>query len=90
MEERRLFPPLPLIAQVISVLGFPIVVAGFFLLKDIGVFSQIPDASAGMLETLNNQHKTTLSQLDELIRVAREICKHSAKNQVDVAKCFEP
>jgi hypothetical protein len=79
---------LPTWAQVVSMVGFPIIVAVFFLLKEIGYLPSPAEAQMQSLDNLTRQHATTNAQLDELVRLSRLICRNTAKDRWTEQKCY--
>ena len=79
---------LPTWAQVVSMVGFPIIVAAFFLFKEIGYLPSPAEAQMRSLENLTRQHETTNTQLDELVRLSRLVCRNTAKDQWSEQRCY--
>jgi len=92
-------PPFRAAIAVIGIVGFPIVVALFFMLKDIGVFS---DLKRHEHQTIVQHQLTTLRILNEnqtlllahnrqtaaLVSVLRVLCTHMAENKSERDECL--
>ncbi len=61
---------------IISMVGFPVVVAGFLMAKDVGWIH-----SANHAELMRVHH--------ELLRLTKVICVESARKNKDIAACIE-
>ncbi len=79
---------LPIWAQTVSVIGFPILVAMYFLAKEAGYIPSLAEANAGLIADMNHQHHNMIQSTNELVRLSREICRHTAKTDYDAQRCF--
>ncbi len=74
--------------QAVSIVGFPIVVACFVLLQDAGYFRSLNSENAKVLAEVVAQHDALLIQQAEQVRLAREVCKNTAKTMTDIDRFF--
>ena len=79
---------LPKWVQAISLVGFPVVVAVFLLVKDVGYFAPSAEAGSASLARVEEQHDHLSTQLSELVRLTREICRNTAQDRDSVRQCF--
>lgn len=79
---------LPMWLQAVSIVGFPILVASFVLLQDAGYFRSVNADNARVLAEVVIQHEVLLTQQAEQVRLAREVCKNTAKTMDDIQRCF--
>jgi hypothetical protein len=78
---------LPLWVQAVSIVGFPILVAGFYMAKDAGLIPSITTANAEVLAKIVAQHENMYQPLAESLRLQREICRSVAKNPESLRAC---
>ncbi len=86
--ERTTLAGLPIWAQTVSVIGFPILVAMYFLAKEAGYIPSLAEANANVMQDMAHQHQNLIQSTNELVRLSREICRHTAKGEWDAQKCF--
>ncbi len=86
--ERTTLAGLPTWAQVVSVVGFPIILSMYFLARDAGYIPSLAEANASLMADMNHQHHNIMESTAELVRLSREICRHTAKGEWDAQKCF--
>ena len=89
-DVRPLLSHLPTWVQAVSVVGFPVIVASFLLLKEVGYFPSTAEANAAGIRTMVNQHSDVYAQIQELVRLSREICRNTAKTVERITECFPP
>lgn len=78
---------LPMWAQAVSMVGFPILVASFYMAKDIGFIPSVAMVNAATLTRIVEQHEAMLVPLAESLRLQREICRSVAKSPVSLRAC---
>ena len=90
-DEKPAQPPLlaalPLWVQAVSIVGFPILVAGFYMAKDVGLIPSILSANAAVLARVVEQHDSQTAYLQESLRLQREVCRNTAKTSESVRTC---
>lgn len=79
---------LPIWVQIVSMVGFPIIVAGFFLAREVGYLPSSAEANMSVLQELSRQHVTANTQLDELVRLSRLVCRNTAKDRWSEQRCY--
>ena len=82
-----LLSSLPLWVQAVSMVGFPILVASFYMAKDVGLIPSILSANAEVLARMVGQHDNHLVYLQESLRLQREVCRNTAKTPESVRTC---
>ena len=85
--QTTLLNALPLWAQAVSLVGFPIFVAGFYMAKEVGLFPSILSANATVLTMVVEQHREQIVYLQESIRLQREVCRNTAKTPESLRSC---
>lgn len=78
---------LPLWVQAVSMVGFPILVAGFYMARDVGFVPSVATVSATTLTRVVEQHEAMLMPLAENLRLQREICRSVAKTVESTRAC---
>lgn len=87
-DETKGLGQLPLWVQAVSIVGFPVMVAAFYMAKDVGVVKSPAEASAEILKDLVLEHKGQTDLLASLVRIGRAMCHQSAKTNEDHARCL--
>lgn len=82
-----LLSSLPLWVQAVSMVGFPILVASFYMAKDVGIIPSILSANAETLTRVIAQHEEHLVYLRESLRLQREVCRNTARTPESVRTC---
>lgn len=87
---------LPLWVQAVSLVGFPAIVALFYMAKDMGLVTSLAEAQAKTLSELSYQHQSITQQHAEMldhtkaiVRLERQICHNTAKTDTDRKACWE-
>lgn len=90
MDEppKPLLSGLPLWVQAISLVGFPCLVALFYMARDVGYFPTQAEANAMMLSQIASQHVSQTQTLAEMVKINRAICLNIATNKEDRNRCF--
>lgn len=86
-EKPPLLAALPLWVQAVSIVGFPILVAGFYMAKDVGVLPSLLTANAAILNQVVEQHEAHLTFLRESLRLQREVCRNTARTSDSIRTC---
>jgi hypothetical protein len=90
-DEKPAQPPLlaalPLWVQAVSIVGFPILVAGFYMAKDVGLVPSVLTANAELLAQIVDQHESHLTSLRESIRLQREVCRNTSHTPDSLRVC---
>lgn len=90
-DRPALLSSLPTWLQAVSIVGFPILVAGFYMAKDVGVFPSVASANAETLAEVVRQHQAYSGQAAEMVRLLREVCHNTAKTPEATRGCnFAP
>src|SRR3990172_4318429 len=79
-----LLSSLPLWVQAVSMVGFLILVASFYMAKDVGFIPSILSANAEVLSKVIAQHDNHLVYLQESLRLQREVCRNTARTPESV------
>ena len=82
-----LLSSLPLWVQAVSMVGFPILVASFYMAKDVGFIPSILSANAEVLAKVIAQHDDHLVYLRESLRLQREVCRNTARTPEALRTC---
>lgn len=85
-----LLSSLPLWVQAVSIVGFPIIVAVFYMAKDVGYIPSVNTANAEVLSQVTRQHDTMAPALTELVRLNRVTCHNMAKTLEAARECNVP
>lgn len=85
--QQALLSSLPLWMQAVSIVGFPILVAGFYMAKDVGFIPSILGANAEVLSKVVVQHDDHLVFLKESLRLQREVCRNTARSPEAARVC---
>lgn len=78
---------LPLWVQAVSLVGFPIFVAGFYMARDVGFLPSVAEVNAQSLAEIAHQHKEQLETMTEFVRLQRVVCFRSAVSQAQHIEC---
>lgn len=87
VTKGALLSSLPLWVQAVSMVGFPILVAGFYMAKDIGLIPSLLSANAAVLTQIHVQHDTQLVHLQESLRLQRAVCRNTAQTPEAMRTC---
>lgn len=85
--KSALLSSLPLWVQAVSMVGFPILVASFYMAKDVGLIPSILSANAEVLAKVIDQHDNHLVYLKESLRLQREVCRNTARTPEALRTC---
>lgn len=80
---------LPLWVQGVSLVGFPILVAGFYMAKDIGYLPSVAEVNAKSIQSILDQHTNQLNLMTESVRLQRVACFRSAQSPAQHKECME-
>lgn len=80
---------LPLWVQAVSLVGFPILVAGFYMAKDVGYLPSVAEVNATSIREIVQQHKGQTDLLSESVRLQRVACVRSATSPAQHTECIE-
>lgn len=80
---------LPLWVQAISLVGFPVLVAGFYMAKDVGFLPSVAEVNAKSIQSILDQHKGQTDLLSESVRLQRVACFRNAQTPSQHRECIE-
>ena len=84
-----LLSSLPLWVQAVSLVGFPVFVAGFYMLKDIGYLPSVAEVNAKSIQEILLQHKGQTDLMVESVRLQRVACFRAATSPSQHRECIE-
>lgn len=85
--HRVLLEGLPTWVQAVAIVGFPILVATFYMAKDSNLLPSVERANAETLAEVVRQHQVYSGQSAEMVRLLREVCHNTAKTAEAVRAC---
>lgn len=80
---------LPLWVQAVSLVGFPALVATFYMAKDIGVLPSMAEVNAKSIQEILVQHKGQTELMMESVRLQRVSCFRQAQTPEQHRECME-
>lgn len=80
---------LPLWVQAVSLVGFPILVAAFYMARDIGYLPSVAEVNATSIQHILEQHKGQTDLLTESVRLQRVACFRNAQTPSQHRECIE-
>ena len=86
-EKPPLLAALPLWVQAVSIVGFPILVAGFYMAKDVGLIPSLLGANAAVLDKIHSQHEDHLEYLRVNTHLLREVCRNTSRTPESQRVC---
>lgn len=84
-----LLSSLPIWVQAVSLVGFPILVAGFYMARDIGFLPSVAEVNAKSIQEILVQHKGQSDLLAESVRLQRVSCFRQAQTPSQHRECIE-
>lgn len=74
-------------AYLIGMLGFPILVAGYFLARDAGLLSSPLSETRAAMADMRTAVVTLVAHEEQRDRLLRAICRHTAKTEAEKWDC---
>jgi len=84
-----LLSSLPIWVQAISLVGFPVMVAAFYMARDIGFLPSVAEVNAKSIQEILLQHKGQSDLLAESVRLHRVACFRQAQTPAQHRECIE-
>ena len=84
-----LLSSLPLWVQAVSLVGFPVMVATFYMLKDVGYLPSVAEVNAKSIQEILLQHKGQTDLMVESVRLQRVACFRAATSPSQHIECIE-
>jgi hypothetical protein len=78
---------LPMPIKVITIVGFPIAVALFYMLKDVGYLPSVAESNAKAISEILEQHKGQTGVLKDILSTQKAICHNTAKTLAEAREC---
>ena len=84
-----LLSSLPLWVQAVSLVGFPVMVAAFYMMKDVGYLPSVAEVNAKSIQEILLQHKGQTDLMIESVRLQRVACFRAASSPSQHKECIE-
>ena len=84
-----LLSSLPVWVQAISLVGFPVLLALFYMAKDVGFLPSVAEVNAKSIQEILLQHKGQTDLMVESVRLQRVACLRAATSPAQRRECIE-
>ena len=84
-----LLSSLPIWVQAISLVGFPVLLALFYMAKDVGFLPSVAEVNAKSIQEILLQHKGQTDLMVESVRLQRVACFRAATSPAQHKECIE-